>query len=113
MKSFVSPRVEFQKDPAEHLAVHDMAVTEKQSKDYPLKTCPVSKKELGTMGETKSIVVAGRLVRLCCGSCVTDGRKNPSKFIAMLDEARKAGSGAKDAGDHKDDGHGEHHDHGK
>ncbi|MBL8765272.1 MAG: hypothetical protein JNM07_13490 [Phycisphaerae bacterium] len=100
-------KAEFQKDPAKHLAALDKATIEKQSKDYPLKTCPVSKDELGAMGEGKDLVIAGRLIRLCCASCEKDVRKDPVKFIAMIDEARKG------AGGKKDDGHGEHHDHGK
>ncbi|MBS0197367.1 MAG: hypothetical protein JSR77_11480 [Planctomycetes bacterium] len=95
-------KAEFRKDPAKHLAALDKATIEKQTKDYPLKTCPVSKDDLGSMGENKDVVVAGRLIRLCCGSCEKDVLKNPSKFIAMIDAARKG------TGTRTDDGHSDH-----
>ncbi len=89
-------KAEFLKDPAKHLGALDKATIEKQSKDYPLKNCPVSKDELGAMGENKDLVIAGRLIRLCCASCEKDVRKEPSKFIAMIDVARKGPSDKKD-----------------
>ncbi len=88
-------RAEFLKDPAKLIAELDKAVIAAQAKDYPLKACPVSEEELGSMGKPKDMVVAGRLVRLCCGSCVKDVRKQPARIIALIDEARKAGAGAK------------------
>ncbi len=106
-------KAEFQKDPAKHLAALDKAVVEKQSKDYPLTTCPVSKDKLGDMGAPKDLVMGGRLIRLCCAACEKDVRKDPAKFIAVIDEARKGKVGKKDTHNHKDDGHGEHRDQGK
>ena len=90
-------KAEFQKDPAKYLGALNAAVVAKQSKDYPLKACPVSNEELGGMGEAKDVVIGGRLVRLCCGKCEKDVRKNPAKFIAMVDDARagKAAGGEK------------------
>jgi YHS domain-containing protein len=85
----------FLKDPKTFLATLDKAVVEQQGKHYPLKTCPVSKDELGgDMGKPVDVIVAGRLVRLCCKDCKKDIDKDPAKFIAMVDAARK------DAGDH-------------
>lgn len=89
-------KAEFLKDPAKHLASLDKAVVDKQSKDYPLKKCPVSQEELGGMGEAKNLIVGGRLIRICCNSCIKDVRKDPAKFIAMVDEARKGTATRKD-----------------
>jgi len=84
-------KADFIKDATKHLAALDKAVVEQQGKDYPLKTCPVSKEELGgDMGKPVDMVVAGRLVRLCCKGCKEDVEKDPAKFIALVDEARKA-----------------------
>lgn len=95
-----SERVDFIKDATKHLAALDKAVVEQQGMDYSLKTCPVSKEELGgDMGKPVDIVVAGRLVRLCCKDCKKDVEKDPAKFIAMVDEARK-GRAAKPHADH-------------
>jgi hypothetical protein len=97
-------KAEFMKDPAKHLASLDKAVVDKQLKDYPLTKCPVSEEELGGMGEAKNLVIGGRLVRVCCNSCIKDVRKEPAKFIAMVDEARKGAPTKKGAGEPKDAG---------
>jgi hypothetical protein len=99
-----SEKTDFLKDPKKHLADLDKAVVQAQGKDYPLKACPVSKEELGgDMGKPVDVVVAGRLVRVCCKDCKKDVEKEPSKFIAMINEARK-GNAAKHDDGHKDDG---------
>lgn len=89
-------KAEFKKDAAKYMATLDKAVVDKQSKDYPLKTCPVSQEELGGMGEAKNLIVGGRLIRICCNSCIKDVKKDPAKFIAMVDEARKGTATKKD-----------------
>lgn len=76
-----SERADFLNDPKKHLTELDKAVVEAQRGDYPLKECPVSGEELGSMGKPVDLVVAGRLLRLCCKSCVTDVLANPSKFV--------------------------------
>lgn len=95
-------RAEFLKDPKKSLATLDKAVVEAQGKVYALKTCPVSKDEFGgDMGKPVDFVVAGRLVRLCCKDCRKDVEKDPAKFIAMVDAARKGDKIRPDA-DHND-----------
>lgn len=95
-------KADFLKDPKTNLATLDKAVIAAQGKDYSIKTCPVSDEKLGTdASDVKEVVVAGRLVRLCCNDCKKELDKNPSKFIAMVDAARK---GEKPDADHK-----EHH----
>lgn len=85
-----SEKAVFQKDPAKFAAALNKAVIEAQGKDYPLTQCPVSNDNLGEMGKTNDIMIAGRLIRLCCDSCEDDVKKNPAKFIVMIDEARKS-----------------------
>ncbi len=84
-----SEKTEFQKDPARYLAVLDKATLEKQVQDYPLKTCPVTKDGLDAMGGVKDIVIGGRLIRVCCEPCVQAVRNDPSKFVSLVDGARK------------------------
>ncbi|MBS0189025.1 MAG: hypothetical protein JSS51_13235 [Planctomycetes bacterium] len=105
-----SEKADFLKDPKKYLAKLDDAAIAAQDKDYPLKTCPVSKEDLGGMGEPVNVVVAGRLVRLCCNGCKKDLMKDPLKYIASVDAAKKdkPASPAADA-PHKEGGH----DHGK
>lgn len=89
-------KAEFLKDPKKYMASLDRAAIEQQGTDYPLTTCPVSKDKLGDMGEIKDLVIAGRLIRLCCAGCVKDVLKEPAKYIAVIDAARKAKSGDTD-----------------
>jgi hypothetical protein len=89
-------KAEFLKDPKKHLAALDKAVVAAQGKDYPLAACPVSKEKLGGMGPAVDVVVGGRLIRMCCDMCKADVEKSPSKFIALVDAARK-GTGKGDA----------------
>jgi len=101
-------KADFLKEPKKYLAALDKAVIEKQGADYVLTSCPVSQESLGSMGKPVDVVVAGRLVRLCCKSCKKDLGKDPAKFIAMVDEARKTKVDHTKDGDHghKDAKHG-------
>lgn len=74
-----------------YLEALDKAVIEKQGKDYAVTKCPVSGDGLGgDMGNPVDIVVAGRLIRLCCNDCKKDVDEDPAKFIALADAAAKA-----------------------
>lgn len=68
---------------------------------YPLDACMVSgdKLEGSDMGPPVNYVYrqAGqpdRLVRLCCNHCVRDFKKDPAKYLKMIDEAAAAKSQA-------------------
>jgi YHS domain-containing protein len=86
---------EFEKSPAKYLPKLDEAAIEKQLPSYPLESCPISGKKLGSMGEPVNVVIGNRLVRLCCKGCEGALRKEPLKALAKLDEA---GAKAKPAG---------------
>ncbi|HWE39792.1 MAG TPA: heavy metal-binding domain-containing protein [Isosphaeraceae bacterium] len=45
------------------------------------KTCPVSGKPLGSMGEPVRVVVDGRAVLLCCSGCEPALRRDPAKYL--------------------------------
>ena len=71
---------------------------------YPLDACMVSgdKLEGGDMGPPVDYVYRqdgqpDRLVRLCCNHCVRDFKKDPAKYLKMIDDAgaakAKAGPG--------------------
>jgi YHS domain-containing protein len=78
---------EFKKDPAHVLATIDTAVIKAQGATYPLKTCPVSGEELGSMGAPLDVVHGTRLVRLCCKGCQKGFQKDPAKAMAQVDAA--------------------------
>lgn len=88
-------QAEFLKEPAKYVAALDKAAVKAQMKGYPLATCPASGEKLdGGEMEAKDIVVGGRLIRLCCAGCVKDVVKDPARFIAKVEDARKAGKAA-------------------
>ena len=58
--------------------------------DYPLKKCPVSKEDLGSMGKPPKITGPdGTDVYLCCKSCSKDFNKEPAKYTQMVKDAKK------------------------
>jgi len=76
----------FLKEPEKYLSQLDKAVVEKQKADYPLTKCPV----MGTAlkeGQGVDYVFGNRLVRFCCGACVKEFKKNPAKYLNVLDDA--------------------------
>ena len=66
----------------------DEMVVKTQSKDYPLKTCPVSDEALGS--NAVDVVVGDRLVRLCCTVCKKSFDKDPARYMPTVDKAWKA-----------------------
>ncbi len=73
-------------EPAKYIAQLDEAVVARDSQDYPLETCVVSGQKLGEMGEPVNLVVANRLIRLCCQGCVGKVEANPAHYLRVLDE---------------------------
>jgi len=65
----------------------DLEVIAKQLPSYPLTQCPVSHEALDAMGKPMDIVHEGRLVRLCCKSCVKEFKKDPAATFKAIDEA--------------------------
>ena len=56
-------------------------------KPYPLKTCVVSGANLGEMGAPFVYEYEGREIKFCCKGCLKDFKKDPAKYIKMIDEA--------------------------
>lgn len=65
----------------------DAPATKPAAKPYPLAVCVVSGEKLGAMGEPAIIQHEGREVRLCCGGCEKDFRKEPAKYLKKIDDA--------------------------
>ena len=76
----------------------------KTAADYPLTTCVVSGDKLdGDMGAPFDYICKedgkpDRLVRFCCKNCVKDFKKDPAKFLKMIDDAAAAKTKAVPAG---------------
>ena len=76
----------------ETLAKVKAALAKAQLESYKLETCPISGGKLGGMGKPVDVVIASRLVRLCCKGCVPKLDKDPAAALAKLSgkaEAKK------------------------
>ncbi len=82
-----SAKEQFYKHPKKYIRKLDEAVKDAQRGDYPLSTCLITKMELGSMGEPHEIVIANRLIRLCCAGCVSSINKDPLTHITTINEA--------------------------
>ena len=65
--------------------------------DYPLNYCSVSgdKFDGGDMGKAQDYIYKedgkpDRLVRFCCKDCLKDFKKNPAKYLKIIDDATAA-----------------------
>ena len=78
----------FKADPGKYLPKVDQQMIQQQLPGYPLTTCMVSGDKLGgDMGKAVDLIYKNRLVRFCCPDCVPDFKKDPAKYLKMLDEA--------------------------
>jgi len=76
------------REPAAAAAKLDRAVADAQRPSYPIDTCVVSGEKLDSMGGPVEMVVANRLVRLCCKSCARKVKSDPAAYIAKIDAKR-------------------------
>ena len=76
-----------EKDPAGTMKLVDAAIVKAQKATYPTKECVVSGEPLGAMGDPIDMVVAGRLIRLCCKGCVDKLNADPTGYVAMVVKA--------------------------
>ena len=57
--------------------------------DYPLDTCVVAGKKLGSMGDPVLHIHEGQKVYFCCGGCKETFDEDPKKYLAKIAAARK------------------------
>ncbi len=57
--------------------------------DYPLDTCVVGGKKLGSMGEPFLFNYEGQKVYFCCEGCKETFAEEPKKYLAKIEAARK------------------------
>ncbi|MFQ5504622.1 MAG: hypothetical protein ACE5F1_07490 [Planctomycetota bacterium] len=79
-----------QKDPEAAIKKLEAAVIAQQSANYPLTTCPISKRKLGSMGKPVDLVLGNHLVKLCCKGCKKKALKSASQVIAKIETAAHA-----------------------
>jgi len=74
----------FNADPEKYWAKQDAAVIAALKPTYKLDTCPVSGEKLGAQGEPVDMVVANRLIRLCCKECKRSVKDNAAAVLAKV-----------------------------
>lgn len=90
-----------------HAAPAGDTVSAEAKAAYPLTTCVVSDEKLesgGAMGDPIDYIYKqegkpDRLVRFCCKSCIDDFKKEPAKYLKIIDDAA-AKKNAPHAGHH-------------
>ncbi len=75
-------------NPAKYFAATDAAVIAMQKPTYALTTCPISGQPLSE--GAKDLVIASRLVRVCCPKCEAGVRKDPNAAFKKIDAAAAA-----------------------
>ncbi|MFT7541172.1 MAG: hypothetical protein ACI9K5_002139 [Gammaproteobacteria bacterium] len=69
-------------------AAAEATMIAQQMPTYPLTTCVISGEEFTEeTGEPVSFLYEGRLVRVCCKSCVKEFKKSPEGGMAKIDQA--------------------------
>lgn len=77
------------RDPLRALAALDRAVLDAQRATYPIpNACPVQGAILPNESRI-DIVVANRMVRVCCMRCAKVVRSRPGQYLAMIDYAHR------------------------
>jgi YHS domain-containing protein len=56
--------------------------------DYPLDTCVVGNKKLGSMGDPYLHMHEGQKVYFCCEGCKETFNEDPKKFLAKIEAAK-------------------------
>ena len=54
---------------------------------YPLQTCLVADKKLGSMGKPHTFVHEGRQIKYCCIGCDDEFQANTAKYLKKFDDA--------------------------
>ncbi len=60
---------------------------------YPIDTCVVSGKELGSMGDPVLVEHEGTTVQLCCKHCTPKFEADPAKYVSQLKSEAEAHDG--------------------
>ncbi|MSR70350.1 MAG: hypothetical protein EXS17_08410 [Phycisphaerales bacterium] len=83
----------FTAEPQKFLPAIDAAIIEQQRPFYPLIKCIVMTEDdlplpgSEDAGKLRELVVLNDLVRVCCPGCIKKIKKDPAKFVAIIDAA--------------------------
>ena len=75
------------------------AVSAQEAVNVGNKICPVGGEKVGEMGEAYEVEHEGKIYNLCCMMCAKDFKKDPQKYIDMInDELEASGESESHAG---------------
>jgi len=68
--------------------------------------CPLSKEEVGVMGNVVEYEYEGKIYNFCCKACLKDFKKDPDKYVKVVNEMMAGeGAGEIQEADHDHSGH--------
>lgn len=53
----------------------------------PQRLCPVTGEQLGSMGPPIPVTILGRTIYVCCNPCVAEVRREPEKYLSIVDQS--------------------------
>jgi hypothetical protein len=84
----------FLADPERYIAALDKAAIDRQFASYPARKCAVRGDELEReLDVDATVVLAGRMLRLCCSTCADAVRGHPSNYYGIADYTFRHGAG--------------------
>lgn len=67
--------------------------------------CPVSGEKVGTMGPVVKYEYKGKIYNLCCEGCVSSFKKDPEKYVAIVEKNMVAEGSVEEKDEHMGSGH--------
>lgn len=68
-----------------------------ESMDVDNKICPVSGEKIGSMGEGFKVVHEGKTYNLCCPGCEKQFKKDPEKYIEIINQELEKGEASEES----------------
>ena len=97
---------------------HEGEMGESKAVEVGNKICPVSGEKVGEMGEIVKVEHNGKIYNLCCTMCAKDFKKDPEKYVKIVEEEMKqyeegrSGHDEESEEGHEHEASGHDHDHG-
>lgn len=86
---------------------HEEAENESNAVEIGNKICPVSGEKVGgAMGDPVKFEYKGKIYNLCCAMCAKDFKKDPEKYVKIVEEEMKQYE--KDHDDHDEESEEDH-----
>lgn len=80
-------KTKVEQDPKAYAKKLDEVAIRNQAAHYPLDTCVITGKKLGSMGDPVQLLFDGTLVQLCCSGCTKRATANAAAMVQKVREA--------------------------